>query len=83
MQDSKRNTGAFYNESNYDRHFIIRQVMEEFKGHLECLAENTEIYTTFLLLIEKEENGKNIKYKIRFINSISFLTCCNMLWKGV
>ena len=31
-----------YNGSNYDSHFIIRELAEEFKGQFECLGENTE-----------------------------------------
>ena len=35
---------VFYNESNYDYHFIIKDLAEEFKKQLTCLGENTEKY---------------------------------------
>ena len=33
---------AFHNGSNYDYHFIIKELAEEFKKQLTCLGENTE-----------------------------------------
>ena len=33
-----------HNGSKYDYHFIIKELAEEFKGHFECLGENTETY---------------------------------------
>ena len=43
-----------HNCSTYDDHFIIKQLLEEFKGKFECLGENTEKYITFSVLIKKE-----------------------------
>ena len=42
------------NESNYDYHFIIKELANGFKGQFECLGENTEKHKTFSFLIEKE-----------------------------
>ena len=47
--------------------------MEEFEGQFESLGENTEKYITSVA-IEKQENGKTKKYKIRFIDSVRFMT---------
>ena len=33
---------AFHNGSNYDYHFIIKKVVEEFEKQLTCLEENTK-----------------------------------------
>ena len=33
---------VFHNRSNYDYHFIIKEVAEEFKRQFNCLVENTE-----------------------------------------
>ena len=30
---------VLHNGSNYDYHFIIKELAEEFKGHFECLGE--------------------------------------------
>ena len=30
-----------HNSSTYDYHFIIKELVEEFKGEFECLGENT------------------------------------------
>ena len=31
-----------HNGSNYDYHFIIKELAKQFKGHIECLGENME-----------------------------------------
>ena len=43
-----------HNGSNYDYHFIIKELAEEFITQLACLGENTEKYITFTVPIEKE-----------------------------
>ena len=37
---------VFHNESNYDYHFIIKELAEEFKKQFTCVGENTEKYIT-------------------------------------
>ena len=32
----------FHNGSNYDDHFIIKELSKEFEGDFNCLGENTE-----------------------------------------
>ena len=44
---------VFHNGSNYDFHFIIKELAEEFKKQFSCLGENTEKYITFTVPIEK------------------------------
>ena len=44
----------FYNESNYDYHFIIKESAEEFEEQLTCLGENTNKYISFTVQIKKE-----------------------------
>ena len=44
----------FHNGSNYDYHFIIKELANEFTGQLECLGENKEKYKTFSVSIKKE-----------------------------
>ena len=72
---------VFHNGSNYDYHFIIKELAEEFKKQFTCLGENTEKYITFTVPIEKEvtridKNGeeitKNISPILRFIDSARF-----------
>ena len=73
---------VFHNGSNYDYHFIIKGLAEEFKKQFTCLGENTEKYITFTAPIEKEfiridKNGgeitKNISYILQFIDSARFM----------
>ena len=45
---------AFHNESNYDYHFIIKELAEEFNKQWICLGESTEDFITFTDPIEKE-----------------------------
>ena len=68
---------VFHNVSNYDYHFIIKQLVEKFEKQYTCLEENTEEYITFTVLIEKEvtrtnKNGekitKNISYMLQIID---------------
>ena len=51
----------------------MEELSEEFEGQFECLGEKTEKYITFSLPINKElDNGKLIKYKLKFIDSFRF-----------
>ena len=63
---------VFHNGSTYDYHFIIKELVKEFKGHFEC----TEIYITFSAPIKKKIQNKNIEitYKIKFIDSYRFMS---------
>ena len=69
---------VFHNGSNYDYHFIIKELVVEFKKQFTCLGENTEKYITFVVPIEKEvtritKNGeevtKDISYMLQFVDS--------------
>ena len=43
-----------HNGSNYDYHFIKKDLAEEFKKQFTCLGESREIYITFTVPIEKK-----------------------------
>ena len=45
---------AFHGGSNYDYHFIIKELVEKREGQLTYLGENNEKYITFSVSIEKE-----------------------------
>ena len=45
---------VFRNGSNYDYHFIIKALAEEFEGDFECLGKNKEKYITFSVPIKNE-----------------------------
>ena len=45
---------VFHNGSNYDYHFIIKELAEEFEREFTCLGERTEKYIPFSGSIEKE-----------------------------
>ena len=44
---------VFHDGSNYDYHFIIKELAKEFPGKFKCLRENTEKYITFSVPIKK------------------------------
>ena len=76
---------VFHNGSNYDYHFVIKELAEEFKRQFTCLGEYTQKYTTFTVPIEKEvtridKNGeevtKNISYLLQFIDGARFIKSC-------
>ena len=66
---------VFHNGSIYDYHFIIKELVKEFEGKLECLGENTEKYITFSVPIKKKIENKDLEitYKIKFIDSYRFI----------
>ena len=64
----------FHNGSTYDYHFIIKKLVEELKGKIDCLGEHTEKYNTFSVPINKElNNNKVITYKLKFIVNYRFM----------
>ena len=68
----------FHNDSTYDNHFIIKELAKEFEGQFECLGENTKKNITLSVSINKElDNGKSIKYKIKFVDS--FIGLCQKI----
>ena len=63
----------FHNGSNYDYHFIIKDLAERFEGQFESLEENTEKYIKLFVPIKKaNENGKAITEKMKFIDNMRF-----------
>ena len=73
---------VFHNDSNYDYHFTIKELANEFEEQFECLGENTEKCKTFSVPIEKEvtkidkdgnESAITISYKLKFIDSTRFM----------
>ena len=71
-----------HNSSNYDYHFIIKELANKFERQFECLWENKEKYNPFSVPIKKKitkidkddnENVETISYKIKFINSMRFI----------
>ena len=59
---------VFHRGSNYDYHFIMKDITNEFEG--ECLGENKEKVETFLVLVKNEiiktDKEGNEKVKIMF-----------------
>ena len=50
----KKNPIVFHNGSNFDYHFIVKELEEEFKQQFTCLGANTKKYVTFIAPIEKQ-----------------------------
>ena len=67
---------VLHNGSNYDYHFIIKELVKEFDGNFECLGENTEKYITFSVPTKKKIENKDLEitYKIKFIDSYRFMS---------
>ena len=74
---------VFHSGSNYDYHFIIKELVNEFQGKFKYLGENTQKNKTFSVPIEKEvtkinnvgnESIQAISYKIKFIDSARFMS---------
>ena len=52
---------VFHNGSNYDYHFIMKELVEEFEGQFNHLGENIEKCISFSVPIEKEVMRINTK----------------------
>ena len=67
---------VFHNDSTYDYHFIIKELVKEFEDNFDCLGENTEKYITFSVPLKKKIENKNLEitYKIKFIDSFRFMS---------
>ena len=64
---------VFHNGFNYEYHFIIKDLAEEFHFQFECLRENTKKYVSFFVPIKKKKKKKTSKaviYKIKLIYSL-------------
>ena len=56
------------NSKNYDHHFIIKELTEEYGGKFKCLEENTKDNIVFLVSIQKEiGNNMTITYKLNLL----------------
>ena len=73
---------VFENGSNYDYHFIIKELANESEGQFECFGENKEMYKKFFVPIKQEitkidkdcnERVATIFYTIKFIDSAKFI----------
>ena len=73
---------VFQNGSNYDYHFIIKELANKFEGQFECLHEKTEKYKTFSVPGRKEvtsiDNDGNESvvirsYEVKFIVRTRFM----------
>ena len=71
---------VFHNRSNYDYyHSIIKELVEDFEKQFTCLGENTEKYTAFTVLIEKDVTriDKNVEETTK--EYLTYLTSCSLL----
>ena len=58
----------FHNGSNYDYHFIIKELADAFKKQFTCSGKNTKKYLTFTVPIEnKVTRRRNYKKSILHI----------------
>ena len=78
----------FQRGSNYDYHFIIKELAKELEEQFEFIGENKEKYRTFsvpvkteIIKIDKDGNEtvETISYKIKFIDSARFMASSLLL----
>ena len=65
---------AFHNDSNYNYHFIIKEIANVFEGQIECVGENTEKYKTFSAPIEKK-----LQILIKMAMTTDLQKCCHYI----
>ena len=56
---------VFHNASSYGYHFIIKQLVEQFKEQFKCLGQIAKKYAIFSVEIENQEHGKTINKNVR------------------
>ena len=61
---SKKILIVFHSGSNYDYHFIIKELTEKFKKQFTYLGESNQTYITFTVPLEKEVD-QNVSGKTR------------------
>ena len=62
---------VFHNDSIYDYHFIIKELVKEFEGNFECLGENTEKYIRFPVPIKKKIENKDLEITYKIVDNLS------------
>ena len=62
---------VFHNASSYGYHFIIKQLVEQFKEQFKCFGEIAKKYTIFSVEIENQEHGKTINKNVRELSWMS------------
>jgi len=61
----------FHNLAGYDSHLFIKSLGKT-QGNIDCIPNNEEKYISFSKSVNDE--NKNLKYKIRFIDSLKFMS---------
>ena len=73
---------VFHKDADYNYHFVIKELANEFEGQFECIEENTKKYKTFSVSIKKDlikidkdynESIVTISYQIKFIDNARFM----------
>ena len=84
----KRISIAFHDGSNYDYHFLIKELVKEFKKQFTCFGENDERYIILTIRTEKkitrsDKNGEEVTkylcYILQFIDSARFMAYYQIL----
>jgi len=61
----------FHNLAGYDSHLFDKSLGKT-QGNIDCIPNNEEKYISFSKSVNDE--NKNLKYKIRFIDSLKFMS---------
>ena len=73
---------VFHNESNFDYHYIIKELAKEFERKFSCFEENTRKYKTSSVPTRKEvkridktgkETAKTISHILQFFDSARYM----------
>ncbi|XP_055308224.1 uncharacterized protein LOC129572305 [Sitodiplosis mosellana] len=72
-RDSRTVPVVFHNLSNYDSHFLIRELAVGFPGELRVISINKEKYISFIKTAADSSNKFNCMIKFKFIDSFRFM----------
>lgn len=72
-RDSRDIPVIFHNLSGYDSHFIIAKIAKRFKGQIDIIPINSEIYISFTKIVEKTSNDYKRRIRLKFIDSLRFM----------
>ena len=62
----------FHNSSNYDDHFMIKELANEFEKQFECLGENKEKCKSFSVSIDKDGNESEDKIYVQDLWQVNY-----------
>lgn len=73
-QEARHIPIVFHNLSNYDAHFIIKEIARNIPGDVTIIPRNDQLYIAFTKTVRSVEKDYRTNIKLRFIDSFRFMS---------